>query len=56
MDYKVLLESVEGLFLIELINFLILSNVLVFLNDVIFDLNWVGFYMYKNGILIFGFF
>lgn len=54
MDYKVLLESAEGLLSTEPTNLSILSNASAFLNDAIPDLNWVGFYMYKNGILTLG--
>ena len=42
MDYKVLLESAEGLLSTEPTNLSILSNASAFLND--HDpLNWVGF-------------
>lgn len=54
MDYKVLLQSAEGLLSSEPTNLSILSNASAFLNDAIPDLNWVGFYMYKDGILTLG--
>jgi|SRR5690554_854406 len=54
MDYKVLLQSAEGLLSSEPTNLSILSNASAFLNDSIADLNWVGFYMFKDGILTLG--
>lgn len=54
MDYKVLLQSAEGLLSSEPTNLSILSNASAFLNDSIEKLNWVGFYMFKDGILTLG--
>lgn len=54
MDYKTLLESAEGLLSSEPTNLSLLSNASAFLNDAISNLNWVGFYMYKDGVLTLG--
>ena len=54
MNYKVLLQSAKGLLSSEPTNLSLLSNATAFLNDSIQDLNWVGFYMFKDGILTLG--
>ena len=54
MDYKTLLESAEGLLSSQPTNLSLLSNASAFIYDAIPTLNWVGFYMYKDGILTLG--
>src|SRR5690554_2595599 len=54
MDYKTLLESAQGLLSSELTTLSLLSNASAFIYDAIPTLNWVGFYMYKDGILTLG--
>ena len=54
MHYKTLLASAENLLSSEPTNLSLLSNASAFINDHITDLNWVGFYLYKNGILTLG--
>ncbi|MCF7929975.1 MAG: GAF domain-containing protein [Acholeplasmataceae bacterium] len=48
MKNKDLLQSAEGLFQIQPNTTSVLANASAFLNDVLHELNWVGFYLYDG--------
>ncbi|WP_025725443.1 GAF domain-containing protein [Acholeplasma granularum] len=54
MNYDILIESANALLKDEPNNLSLLSNATAFINDHINDLNWVGFYLYNNGVLTLG--
>lgn len=51
---ELILKSANELFKQSTHNISLLSNASAFLNEVISDINWVGFYLYENDKLILG--
>lgn len=54
MDHKLLIESTKSLITGEYDMIANLSNISALLNEYLEDINWVGFYLYKEEQLILG--
>lgn len=54
MNKQLILSQAESLFKESKYNISLLSNATAFLNEILTDINWVGFYLLEDGKLILG--